>query len=242
MPNKKQPENKKVLDISRPKKRPASGTAVTGAPSLVIPKRTVINPTTVDETTDNSQENLQLKHVAKGIEPASAPEVATAKAEDTVANTSRPLTQEPATGNNDTTPAAAVKASPEPVQKPSTTKPTPEQTPEADVPTDAATAPSEEVTPDATDDTDSENKSPEHPDVRKALEEAKRQEQLQGYIEKREFFVPINAVAKKRSLKVTIALIIIEVILGLFLLNLMLDAGLIYLLQKIPHTHFFNLQ
>ena len=242
MPNKKQPENKKVLDISRPKKRPASGTAATGAPSLVIPKRTVINPAIVDDESDASQETVQLKHVAKSIEPTSAPEVTEPKADDSII-AARPTPQPVASTDAASTPqATSTETDAAPTQTPAPAKPAPKEELEPEAQelqtedTGDAGTPADAVT------TDTENKSLEHPDVRKALEEAKRQEQLQGYIEKREFFVPINAVAKKRSLKVTIGLILIEVILGLFLLNLMLDAGLIYLLQKIPHTHFFDLQ
>ncbi len=79
-------------------------------------------------------------------------------------------------------------------------------------------------------------------DVRKALDEAKRQQEIQKYITNREFFVPVNAVARKRSLKVSGALVILELALGIFLLNLMLDAGVIDLLDKIPHTHFFDIR
>ncbi len=93
----------------------------------------------------------------------------------------------------------------------------------------------------ASDGTDTAN-SKAHPDVRKALSEAKRQQQIEGYIENGEFKVPINAVARKRSLRVSLSLTLLELVLGVILINLMLDAGLIQLLEKIPHTNFFDLQ
>lgn len=80
-----------------------------------------------------------------------------------------------------------------------------------------------------------------HPQVRKALEDAKRQQEIQQHIENRDFFVPVNAVARKRSIKVSAVLILVELVLGMLLLNLMLDAGLIELLYKIPHTNFFDI-
>jgi hypothetical protein len=231
MTNKKQPESKKVLDISRPKKRSASG--ATAATPLVIPKRTVINPVINDESApDTPATPLQLKHVAKAIEPTSAPELSTPI--DTGANS------ESKSATTEDTPQTSA-ASNEQKASDAAQKPARAETPETDA-AEASVSSTEDASASTETRSEAEGKSPEHPDVRKALEEAKREEQIQGYIEKHEFFVPINAVARKRSIKVTIGLIIIEVILGLFLLNLMLDAGLIFLLEKIPHTNFFDLQ
>lgn len=79
-----------------------------------------------------------------------------------------------------------------------------------------------------------------NPNVRKALEEAKREQEIEQFIENGDFFVPVNAVARKRTIKVSVGLVILELLLGLLLINLMLDAGVIELLDKIPHTHFFD--
>lgn len=221
--------NKKVLDISRPKKRPA-----TGAPSapLVIPKRTVM--VSVSEPAEDTSMDLEptpTKRVAKSIEPTSAPTL-----DEPVIT--QPAETPPAPAGTDTpatpdTPQAAA-AQPEPEE--------PQEEPAADTTTaeTAAVVSAGEPEPDVTNPKSATDKN--NPTVKKALEDAKREQEIQGYIDKHEFFVPINSVARKRSIKVTLILVFVEIILGLFLLNLMLDAGLIYLLEKVPHTHFFNLQ
>jgi hypothetical protein len=61
--------------------------------------------------------------------------------------------------------------------------------------------------------------------------------QFQKFVDSREFYVPINSVAHKRSIKVSILLTIIVFLLAVVLIDLMLDSGLILLVQKIPPTH-----
>lgn len=83
------------------------------------------------------------------------------------------------------------------------------------------------------------------PATRKALEDAaaaaEQAEKLQSYIDSRQFFVPINAVAQKRSIKISLVMTIVVFLLSVVLVDLMLDSGAILLVQKIPHTHFFNI-
>jgi hypothetical protein len=69
---------------------------------------------------------------------------------------------------------------------------------------------------------------------------AKRTEELEVVIENRKYFLPINTVAMRRSIKVSITLTIVVFLLSLVLLDFLLDTGTILLLQKIPHTHFFS--
>jgi hypothetical protein len=59
-------------------------------------------------------------------------------------------------------------------------------------------------------------------------------------ISNRQYFVPIRDSVQKRSIKVSIVLTLLVILLGLMLIDLMLDSGTILLLQKIPHTHFFT--
>lgn len=253
--SKKQSEPKKVLDVSRPKRRPAA-TGPATAPQLVIPKRSVM--VTVADSPDTSSDPVAPATPGQTtsapvtprrtvIEPSTAPEVKSADG-DTI-QVAKPGVA-----------ADAKKPAENPVDtatvKPKTTQPTaaaPESTKE-DTPTPsetpAASTSEADSTDDASQDTPDEPEAdptnagakPSDADVRKALEDAKREEEIRGYIDKHEFFVPINSIARKRNIKVTLLLVALELVLGLFLLNLMLDAGLIYLLQKIPHTHFFDLQ
>lgn len=76
--------------------------------------------------------------------------------------------------------------------------------------------------------------------IQEAEEMAKREQQIEEFIEKKHFFVPINAVARQRSIRVSMGLTFLIFLLGLVLLNLMLDTGLILLIEKIPHTNFFS--
>jgi hypothetical protein len=73
-----------------------------------------------------------------------------------------------------------------------------------------------------------------------AEEEVKRHKEWQAYINSRKFNVPIDAVAHRRSVKVSVLLTIIVFLLACALVDLLLDSGLIILIQKIPHTHFFE--
>lgn len=77
--------------------------------------------------------------------------------------------------------------------------------------------------------------------IKEAAEAATRERKLQNYIDNRHFFVPINAIAHKRSIRVSALLTIFTLLLAFLLIDLMLDSGIILLLQKIPHTHFFGL-
>jgi len=79
-----------------------------------------------------------------------------------------------------------------------------------------------------------------------ALQEAtakaiRRERELQEYITSRKYFVPINAAGRKRSIKISFGLVFMLFILSAVLIDLLLDSGIILLLQKIPHTHFFDI-
>lgn len=84
------------------------------------------------------------------------------------------------------------------------------------------------------------------PDVKKAVADAAqteaREHELESYIEDKKFFIPIDTVAQKKSVKVSIGLTVLVVFLGVVLIDLMLDSGVILLVQKIPHTHFFSVK
>lgn len=93
--------------------------------------------------------------------------------------------------------------------------------------------------------TDSGVPTKQAPDTRKdveaAAENAKRETELEQYIGSRQYFVPINAIAHKRSIKVSLGLTLLVLLLAIILIDLMLDTGIILLLLRVPHTHFFSL-
>jgi hypothetical protein len=76
--------------------------------------------------------------------------------------------------------------------------------------------------------------------VEAAEAQLKRESELEDLINKREYYVPINARARKRSVHISAAMILVVIILAGALIDLMLDSGMIQLPQNIPHTHFFG--
>lgn len=211
-----------IADVTKSNK----GTDAADKPRLVIPKRSIIVPVSAidsddDTTTAPAPEPSapKSKPVGKSVQPeAMTTGPGTAPASDTP-SPAAPEPDEPQEAD-EFSPAAASAADTG-------------ASPAADAPPASPPAANTPV-PDA------KPASKAAPHVRKALDDAKRAEELQGLINNREFFVPINSVARKRSLKVSIALTFLELLLGIVLLDLMLDAGVIELIQKIPHTHLFD--
>lgn len=70
---------------------------------------------------------------------------------------------------------------------------------------------------------------------------AKREKEIQDIISSRQYFVPVDAVARRRSDKVSLGLTLLILLLSIALVDLLLDTGAILLLQKVPHTHFFSI-
>lgn len=119
--------------------------------------------------------------------------------------------------------------------------------PESPAPAKEAPAPAdEEDKSEAADDDRKTEDSDEKPSpaTEKALKEAaaaeKRANELQSLIDSKQFYVPINAVAQRRSIKYSSLMTVFVFLLALVLIDLMLDTGMILLVQKIPHTHFFS--
>jgi len=67
-----------------------------------------------------------------------------------------------------------------------------------------------------------------------------REAEMQKLIDSRQFFVPVNAVEQKRSIRTSIWLTLLVIVLAVVLVDFMLDANVILLLTKLPHTHFFT--
>ncbi len=71
-------------------------------------------------------------------------------------------------------------------------------------------------------------------------EEQKRTEEIEAAIASGRYFVPINASGKRRTLIVTVWLVILTVVLAVILVDALLDVGMLTL-QGVPHTRFFSL-
>jgi hypothetical protein len=102
--------------------------------------------------------------------------------------------------------------------------------------------PKESAVPEDEEVADSKDDKP-NPETEKAIAEAaaaaKREKELETLIDSKQFNVPINAVAHKREVKHSALMTVAILLLGLILIDLMLDSGVIFLAEKIPHTHFF---
>jgi hypothetical protein len=88
-----------------------------------------------------------------------------------------------------------------------------------------------------------ENTTPDEAQFQEAMattEIVRRERELQEYIKNRKYFIPVNIAGYKRSVKVSLWLVLLVILLGVVLIDLMLDSGMIYLVQNVPHTHFFN--
>lgn len=206
-----------MADITPPKKAAPAGH------QLIIPTRPIM-----DTSDDNSSDA-----------PTSAEQADTAKPpapESTVVPSKRPVITPPkGLAPEDVKPTIAPQTA-------TSHAPVP-QTASAFEPQNAAAPPKADASEVVTDGAAPAVKNPTA-ETRKAVAEAeqatRRQEELEHYVNSRQFFVPVNSVARKRSIKVSILLTLLVLILAVLLIDLMLDSGIILLIQHIPHTHFFT--
>lgn len=233
-----------MVDVTRPKKT----TGTDGdAGQLVIQSRPIIgHATTIGSPVDDEQSQGS---VPAPLEPSTAP---------TLASQSKRTVIVPISGNKEEgLPKDSAGSETTEVSK---LKPTNDGTKsDGDVATGVAMASKpaegEKVTEDAKEETaedegvleegqpDKVNAKPSA-ETQKALEAAaaatKREKELETLIDSRQFYVPINAVAQKRSIKHSVMMTVIVFLLAIVLIDLMLDTGVIFLAEKIPHTHFFT--
>lgn len=224
--------------------KPSSVSTPMDSEQLVIPKRDILQKNTPEDTTSR--------------EPTSAPPLQTPKRTVIVPrdgneddDASRPdLPKVSGAGQNSTSSKLPkhIDIKPFKTEEAPPAKPTPATAAAPAAPITSASDPENQNSSansdnleNIADDTTSGKPTAE---TRHALEEAtkaeKRERELQDYINSHQFFVPIDTVARKRSVKVSIGLTVLIFILGVVLIDLMLDSGMILLVQKIPHTHFFS--
>ena len=70
--------------------------------------------------------------------------------------------------------------------------------------------------------------------------DAKHDAEIQKLVEAKQYFLPVNAVEKRRSQRVVILGIVLSVVLALAWADIALDAGLIQIGGVKPVTHFFS--
>lgn len=213
--NKKPKLKPKTMDVARPKK------VMGESPQVIITPRPMMNRniSVTSPADDPAQPSITS-------EPAAASQPTTVK-RPVIA----PLNPIEVASTQQTPEPAEAEIEPQPpAQEPDKTEP-------------ASAAASDDTVVAATDTAPPQAKQP-NAQTRKAVEEAeraaKRKEELESYVNSKKFFVPINAVARKRSIRVSSLLTVFVFLLALVLIDLMVDSGFIFLVQKIPHTHFFT--
>lgn len=210
----------KITDITPPKKA-----ANAASPQIVIEKRAHLE-----------------RHVGPGADSADAP-----VSPSTTAPTPTPAAAPATPKRTVIAPPEGTEvkpAAPETAEVPKAEAATP---PSPAAPTSSANSPAAEPATAATENEDSTadgNATDQAIDETKADKEAeaaaRRNQELEKLIDTKQFFIPINKQAHKRSIKVTLWLTALYIFLSLVLVNLMLDTGMILLLQKLPHTNFFS--
>lgn len=211
-------KTKPVMDVSRPAK------AAETPEKLVITSRPLIDHE--EKPTPDAGSDIEVKTDAPTVQ--SAPELPkddVPKVVETPAPSAAKKVLTPPTLSTDTKPDEA-----EPKEE------------IADQPeTEAEPADSDAITDDAPETTAAKTQhDKDAEETKKAVEQARRDEEVKEYIANKEFFVPINEVERKRSIKVSFGLVFLMALLAVVLIDLMLDSGVILLLQKIPHTSFFT--
>lgn len=199
------------------------------APELVISSRPIMNRDMAEDTGKGDEDRSEplsptpKRTVIVPVETdnTSKPEDAEASSPDTQDKQTKP--EDDRISNQDANPTPPASTTSDPVSD--ATKP--EVKPD---------------TPDNTEENDSEETSAKPSlETQKVIEAAtKREKELQGVIDSGKYYVPVNTVAHKRSIKVSILLTFLVIILGIALIDLMLDSGAIFLIQRIPHTHLLS--
>lgn len=233
---------------SKEKPKKALTTGVESEEQLVIQERPVLGHAT-SMSSMIAEEKKQDDSSTSG-EPASAPILPTQAKRTVIVPISDDATEEP-TSSKDTAATDAVPEVPKAQQKATSSKdetvlaktelaankPTTVSAKAAkDESKEAPVSEDEEVV-------DNKDEKP-NPETEKAIAEAaaaaKREKELEILIDSKEFNVPINAVARKQEVKHSALMTVAILLLGLILIDLMLDSGVIFLAEKIPHTHFFT--
>jgi hypothetical protein len=240
---------KQVMDVSKPgKAAPADNSK-----SVIVTSRPIMkDPMVVEdqpEVIEQAAQKITVKTGGKTIEPLSAPEVEQqvepklkTDKKPTVADLSQAATVEvePETPKVDK-PAPPAEDKPAPEQE-TPAEPTPSAPEPAKEPEPAPAAPPSEPTPSdpESDKGDKGNEASLEAEEAKAAEKAKHDQEVQKLIDSKQYFLPINAVEKRKSKRFVALGIVLSVILALAWADIALDAGLVQISGVKPVTHFFS--
>jgi hypothetical protein len=235
--------------IGKHKPKKALTTEVEPEEQLVIQERPVIGHATSMNTM--VVEEKQQDDATSSAEPVSAPTLPSQSRRTKIIPISEGAEEAP-TSDKEAAVTDVAPEDPKAPQKEALSKDEAVETkvePEANKSSDASAKkpaddePKEDAVPEDEEVTDGKDEKP-NPETEKAIAEAaaaaKRQSELESLIDSKQFNVPINAVARKREVKHSALMTVAILLLGLILIDLMLDSGVIFLAEKIPHTHFFT--
>lgn len=218
MNDKTPPAKRKITDVAKTPKA-----ATNNPPQIILEKRSHIDPGATPDASNQTETS------AAPVAPPSAKRTIT-PLQDT-----KPETPEV----KDSTKIDVRKA--EPAVRTDAPESKPADEPATQAPETSQAVPEDtNIAADGTADTEKSEAPEEDEEAKKEALALARQKTVDKYIDTREFFVPIDAAARKRSIQVSLWLTLIYIILSIILVDLMLDSGMIELLQKVPHTNFFK--
>ncbi len=228
------------MDVSRPSQTPADSTSrpviVSNRPLMQDPMMATVlsgksEPEAPMEAKDDATEDAQplTPHAEKIIKP-----IETEVAEQAEAAADLPeQTAEKAPAAAETAPEADAEAV--------ATETEPEKTAEPKLDKKDEPEPQPAV-PDTieTDEADGDDKQTNPEAVKLSEADRKRAAELEAIIASGKYAVPIDASGKRRTLIITIWLVVLTLLLAVVLADALLDVGILNV-QGIPHTHFFSL-
>jgi hypothetical protein len=241
----------KVFDVAHPGKSKPSASSrpiiVSNRPILQDPMvSSSQQPSDVDtsEKPNPSAIKIRLKPLDDDNDDASDAKVEKPEKDEkadnrTIAVLAAEKAAEKAEEKSDETPAPEAEATNKPSEELKTEDDTEKSAPEPDTTNNAKADTSAE--PEATADENlpvDDNKDAKETAALEAV--AKKQEEIRSLVESREYFLPINAVERRRSKVVSILGLLLIVALGLMLVDLLLDVGFIRLGGVHSLTHFFS--
>jgi hypothetical protein len=235
----KKPANKKIADVEHPN---TSSPSTTSKPVLVTNRPIMQDPMMKEAADEDTGTPIKVTTGSTKIklQPLTAPVVKNIKspAEDTPEKPVEAATEKAPAASPEQTeatenpaPETAPGMEPEPAQpKKDDSPPAPEE--------------AEESSPESSDETTSEGDGQPaevaNQEAAQQAEEAKHDEGVQKLIDGKQYFLPINAVEKRRTKRVILLGILLVVVLAVAWVDIALDAGLVEIGNVKPMTHFFS--
>ncbi len=259
--------SKRIIDVAQPGK---SAPAATSKPVLITNRPILKDPMVVEGSKEATEEpvadevkklssttRIKLQPLdtdteakADEAETKTAESETTSALETTAEKTDLPA-EKPAEAVADTAKATAEPDAPKekepdtdkalaPNQDAAENKTTPDAKPAATKTTDSETEKTDEV---ATEEgAEADNTTPDAADAKAAEEAAKHDAAIQALADSKKFYLPVNAVEKRRTKRFVLLGVLLSLLLVVAWVDIAADASLVKLGSKVPHTHLFGQQ